>query len=218
MLSNISCPRVARKPGANGKGGVDEAFGWMAREFVRAKVVGKEICYAVESEVSPDRVFGSIFLRQPGGVQNLAYLLVSEGLAKVKKGGQALVGENPSLQALLALEEKAKTENKGIWSDSPSGAPRNVSWSLSDPAAFFSAHKKVPLRGIVEFIHDGNTLQIQLLPVEGDPSLTYNNITMLLSGLKAPGSKMVDGVRVWEEFAQDSKFYVESRLLQQDVS
>ncbi|VDD75671.1 unnamed protein product [Mesocestoides corti] len=91
MLSNISCPRVARKPGANGKGGVDEAFGWMAREFVRAKVVGKEICYAVESEVSPDRVFGSIFLRQPGGVQNLAYLLVSEGLAKVKKGGQALV-------------------------------------------------------------------------------------------------------------------------------
>lgn len=220
ILSNIICPKIAKRPIANAtEGTCDEPFGWIAREFVRSKVVGKEVCYTIENEQSSDRAYGSVFLGTNAGAENLTHVLVSEGLASVRKNmSQAMIDKNPALQALIELEEKAKTENKGIWSGSPIGRPRNVSWVIEDPATFFQAHARKPLRAIVEFVRDGSAMQVQLMPIDGDPSDKYYNFMVILSGIKTPGSKMVDNQRVHDPFSLEAQFFVESRLLQREVT
>ena len=198
---------------------LDEPFGWIAREFVRSKVVGREICYIVENEVSPDRVYGCVFLGKGPDAENLAHLLVSEGLAKVRRNmSQAMIDKNPPMQTLIALEEKAKANNKGIWSNSDIGAPRNICWNIPDMAGFLRIHGRKPLRGIVEFVRDGNMLQILLFPDAKDAASTYYAIMILISGIKTPSSSIVDGSRVYEPFSLDAQFYVESRLLQREVT
>ncbi len=198
---------------------MDEPFAWMAREFVRSRVIGKELCYTVDNEVSSERAYGCVFLGRTAGSENLTHLLVAEGLAQVRKNmSQAMIDKSPAMQALIELEEKAKAEHRGMWSSSPVGAPRTVSWAIEDPTAFFEAHCKKPLRGIVEFVRDGNAMQIQLLPIDGDETPTFYNIMVLLSGIKTPGSKKVENDRVHEPFSLDAQFFVESRLLQRDVT
>ncbi|KAL5966050.1 Staphylococcal nuclease domain-containing protein 1 [Taenia solium] len=219
ILSNIICPKVAKRPYLSGEPTSDEPFGWIAREFVRLKVVGKEVYYTVENQIASDRVHGSVFLGKNPGSQNLTHLLVDEGLAQVRRNmSQALIEKNPTMQALIALEDKAKADRRGIWSGSMVGAPRNICWNIPDPTAFFNTHVRKHLRGVVEFVRDGNMLHIQLCPIDGDVTPTYYNIMLLLSGIKTPGSKMVEGSRVYEPFSLDAQFFVESRLLQRDVT
>nr|CDS17949.1 SNase domain containing protein [Echinococcus granulosus] len=219
ILSNISCPKVAKRLNPSGEPTSDEPFGWIAREFVRSKVVGKEVCYTVENQIGSDRVYGSVFLGRDSGAQNLTHLLVSEGLAQVRRNvSQAMIEKSPTLQALIGLEEKARADRKGFWSGSEVGAPRNICWNILDPTNFFNLHVGKPLHGVVEFVREGNTMQIQLFPVDEDVTPTYYNITVLLSGIKTPGSKVVEGSRVYDPFALDAQFFVESRLLQRDVT
>lgn len=219
ILSNIICPKVAKRPYPSGEPTPDEPFGWIAREFVRLKVVGKEVCYTVENQIGPDRVHGSVFLGKNPDSQNLTHLLVDEGLAQVRRNmSQGLIEKNPTMQLLIGLEDKAKADRKGIWSGSVVGVPRNICWNIPDPSTFFNVHVRKHLRGVVEFVRDGNMLHIQLCPIDGDATPTYYNIMVLLSGIKTPGSKMVDGSRVYEPFSLDAQFFVESRLLQRDVT
>ncbi|CAH8487096.1 unnamed protein product [Dicrocoelium dendriticum] len=57
---------------------------------------------------------------------------------------------------------------------------------------------------------------LTLLPVDPVSNL-YHNLTLSLSGIKAPTIRFEDGKQVCEPFALDAQFFVESRLLQRDV-
>ncbi|VDM17871.1 unnamed protein product [Hydatigera taeniaeformis] len=219
ILSNIICPKVAKRPSPSGEPTPDEPFGWMAREFVRSKVVGKEVCYTVENQIGSDRVYGSVFLGKNPGSQNLTHLLLDAGLAQVRRSmSQVSIEKNPTIQALIVLEDKAKADRRGIWSSSRAGAPRNISWNIPDVVGFFNTHSRKSLHGVVEFVRDGNLMHIQLFPIDGDTTPTYYNIVVILSGIKTPGSKVVEGSRVYEPYSLDAQFFVESRLLQRDVT
>lgn len=67
------------------------------------------------SSGSSDRELGKVFF--PSKEDDIAEELVANGLAKVKKektsGKQA---QEPDIKKLIELEEKAKSEGKGIWS------------------------------------------------------------------------------------------------------
>lgn len=97
----------------------DEPFGWEAREFLRKKLIGQEVAFIAKpfpnSSGSSDRELGKIFF--PTKEDDIAEELVANGLAKVKKekvtGKQA---QEPDLKKLIELEDKARTEGKGIWS------------------------------------------------------------------------------------------------------
>nr|CDS26698.1 SNase domain containing protein [Hymenolepis microstoma] len=217
VLSNISCPKIARRTNT-GEYTSDEPFAWQAREFVRSKVIGREVYYTVDNGELSDRVFGCVFIKNDGNLVNLAHLIVEEGLARVRRNMSPAMLERGKMKDLIALEENAQLNKKGIWSDSLDGAPRKICWNVSDSAEFFSKFGKKHLRGIVEYVRDGSSMQVMLLPINGDPEGAYYSIMLLLSGIKTPGSKMSEGERINEPFATEAQFFVESRLLQREVT
>ncbi|KAM7532824.1 hypothetical protein Aperf_G00000129155 [Anoplocephala perfoliata] len=217
VLSNISCPKVARRLN-NGEYTPDEPFAWAAREFVRRKVIGKEVFYTVDNGEVSDRIFGCVFIKQNDEFVSLSHLLVSEGLARVRRNVNPAMLEKGKMKTLITLEEAARAGAKGVWSESQEGSPRKICWTIPDPAAFFHKYGKRPLRGIIEYVRDGNSMQVMLLPIPGDPEGAYYNIMLFISGIKAPGSKVYENERVQEAFSLDAQFYVESRLLQREVT
>lgn len=54
-LAGVSAPRLARRPRAGEEADQDEPFAWEAREFLRGKLVGKEVSFVIEYTV-PVRV------------------------------------------------------------------------------------------------------------------------------------------------------------------
>lgn len=50
-LAGISAPRLARRPTAGQEAEADEPFAWEAREFLRSKLVGKEVSFVIEYSV-----------------------------------------------------------------------------------------------------------------------------------------------------------------------
>lgn len=67
--------------------------------------------------------------------------------------------------------------------------------------------KQKPVDAIIEYVRDGSTLRALLLP-------SMNNVTVQLSGIKCPTLKQ-EGES--EPFAEEAKFFVETRILQRDV-
>lgn len=62
-LSNISCGRVSRRPtDANPSLSTEDPFAWASREFLRSKLVGKEVCYTVETELQSGRKYGNVYI------------------------------------------------------------------------------------------------------------------------------------------------------------
>ena len=140
---------------------------------------------------------------------------------------------------MVALEDHAKSQGVGKWSKDPEADHiRSVKYTLDNPKNFVDSLRQKPvdgklsftqtrenflnknklnncifilLKAVVEYVRDGSTLRLLLLP-------TYHNVTVQLSGIRCPGFKRGEGEgEVPEPFAEEAKQYVESRLLQQDV-
>ena len=59
-----------------------QPFAWPAREFVRTKIVGKQVTFEIEDHVaSIGKTFGNIFVNG----ENLAAMIVAAGWAKVRR-------------------------------------------------------------------------------------------------------------------------------------
>lgn len=94
----------------------DEPFAFEAREFLRKKLIGKEVKFmskafpsANPSGNSTDRERGKIFYPDEN---DIAEEIVANGWADVKKpGGKA--AQDPDIKRLTELEEKARKEEKG---------------------------------------------------------------------------------------------------------
>ncbi|CAL9178588.1 unnamed protein product [Musa hybrid cultivar] len=178
-LSSLIAPRLARR------GGVDEPFAWESREFLRKHCIGKDVTFKVDYTVpSIGREFGTVFL----GDKNVAYLVVSEGWAKVREQGQQKGEASPYLTELLHLEEQAKQQGLGRWSKVPGAtesAVRNLPPSaIGDPSNFdamglLAANKGRPMQGIVEQVRDGSTLRVYLLP-------EFHFVQVFVAGVQAP--------------------------------
>ncbi|THD19388.1 Staphylococcal nuclease domain-containing protein 1 [Fasciola hepatica] len=218
VLSNISCGRVARRPTPNNpNSGPEDPFAWQAREFVRSKLIGREVCYTIETELPSGRKYGSVFIGKSTNGENIALLLLEEGLAELRKLNAVAAEKNPVYQQLMVAEELAKSSQKGRWSTDALDAVREVIWSLDEPRTFVDKYKGKRLHGVVEYVRDGSTMQITLLPDTLDEGTVFYNIMLSLSGIKAPAVRFEDGKQVAEPFGLDAQFFVESRLLQRDV-
>ncbi|KAL3716227.1 hypothetical protein ACJRO7_007913 [Eucalyptus globulus] len=178
-LASLIAPRLARK------GGVDEPFAWDSREYLRKLCIGKEVTFKVDYTVpSIGREFGSVFL----GDKNVATLVVAEGWAKVREQGQQKGEASPFLAELLRLEEQAKQEGLGRWSQVPGAAEDSIRHlppsSLGnagnlDAMGLLAANKGRPMQGIVEQIRDGSTLRVYLLP-------EFQFVQVFVAGIQAP--------------------------------
>ncbi|UXI18301.1 transmembrane protein 242-like [Sarcoptes scabiei] len=181
----------------------DEAFAWEAREFLRKKLVGKEISFRIDYKIpigNNQRECATVFL----GQENINETLVSEGICEVVKRSQNK--DDPDMIRLIELEQAAKSSaSKGKWAGRPS-IKRILLQELENSQSYLNKH----LNGIVEHVRDGSTMRIGLfLPTNDSNQIIYPTVTVMLSGVRSPLSN--------EPFGEEAKFFTESRLLQRDV-
>ncbi|TPX77305.1 hypothetical protein CcCBS67573_g01422 [Chytriomyces confervae] len=217
-FANIVAPRL----GTAADPSKEEAGAFESREFLRKLLTGKEVAFKVEyTTTTNNRDFGSLTLAPPGveGETNVARLLVKNGWVKVKAAdGKRAPSDEQT--ALFELEAAAQVGSLGVWS--PKITAREVSFSVTDGRAILDAHKGKPLDGIVDQVRDANTIRVVItIPSPTDASKKLHQyINVNLTGIKAPVYR-VNAPNIEdliEPFSQEAKYFVESRLLQRDVS
>jgi staphylococcal nuclease domain-containing protein 1 len=217
-LNYITAPKLARPPtdaGAGGGSSVDEPYAFEIREFLRKKLVGREICYTIDFQIpQSNRLMCTVYLgKDKDSGENIIESLLSEGLVELRQQTGARAND-PKYQRLIIIDEQAKSNKRGRYSDQLSEVHvRNMKWTIDNPKQFVDEHKsQAPLDAIVEFVRDGNTVRCLLLP-------SYHWVTIQLSGIKCPMLKREVGStnETNEPFADEAKQYVDTRLLQRQV-
>ncbi|KAH8874884.1 Staphylococcal nuclease domain-containing protein 1 [Schistosoma japonicum] len=219
VLSNISCGRVARRPtSGNPTGTPEDSFAWEAREFCRTLLIGKEVCYSVETELPSGRKYGCVYIGKSTNGENVALSLIEQGLAEVRKLNPTIADKNKMYQLLVTAQEQAKSLGKGRWSPN-SAITREIVWSVEDARNFFEKYKNQPLKAVVESVRDGCSLQVFILPesLREKPN-TFVYLTITMTGIKSPSTRYENGKMVAEPWGLDAQFFTESRLLQRDVT
>ncbi|XP_006910609.1 staphylococcal nuclease domain-containing protein 1 [Pteropus alecto] len=211
-LSNIRAGNLARRAAAtqpDAKDTSDEPWAFPAREFLRKKLIGKEVCFTIENKTPQGREYGMIYLGKDTSGENIAESLVAEGLATRREGMRAI---NPEQNRLSECEEQAKAAKKGMWSEgNGSQTIRDLKYTIENPRHFVDSHHQKPVNAIIEHVRDGSVVRALLLP-------DYYLVTVMLSGIKCPTFRReADGSETPEPFAAEARFFTESRLLQRDV-
>ncbi|XP_062586352.1 staphylococcal nuclease domain-containing protein 1-like [Saccostrea cucullata] len=212
-FSNITAPRMARRPNPaqDSVETKDEPFAWEAREYLRKKLIGKEVAFVIEYTVpGTGREYGCVYLGKDTSGENITEALVTEGLVEVRRGG--LRPDDPGQQQLIQLEDAAKAAGKGKWNTAEAAKHvRNVKWNVENPRNFVDSHHNKPIDAVIEHVRDGCTVRAFLLP-------SFDYVTIMLSGIKCPMFKQDEsGKQVPEQFAAEAKYFTEVRLLQRDV-
>ncbi|CAG2173795.1 unnamed protein product [Oppiella nova] len=146
-LAHLIAPKVGRKL-ADGSTTSDESHGWESREFLRTKLMGKEIQFRTEYTIAmgnTTRELGFLFL----GDENINDTVVSEGMAEVVRRQQD--EDNAEVLRLIGLEESAKAAQKGKWDNV--WTKRKVLYDVEEPQEL--VNETFP--GIVEHVRDGST-------------------------------------------------------------
>ncbi|KAJ8373795.1 hypothetical protein SKAU_G00043750 [Synaphobranchus kaupii] len=216
-LSNIRAGALARRAAQSqpdSKDTPDEPWAFQAREFLRKKLIGKEVCFNVEIKTAQGREYGMVYLGKDTSGENIAESLVTEGLATVRREG--IRGNNPDQARLCDLEDQAKASKKGMWSEGGRVSQPSAISKISNTASRTRATSWTPCtrnrstRSSSTFATGVSSAPL-LLP-------DYYLVTVMLSGVKCPSFKREpEGGESPEPFAAEAKFFTESRLLQRDV-
>ncbi|KAG1653353.1 Nuclease domain-containing protein 1 [Nymphon striatum] len=217
-LSNISAPKLARRPNANVEESKDEPYAWEAREFLRKKLIGKEVCFTVEYKVpGSGREYGCIYLGKDISGENITEALIAEGLVEVRRGGIKTDRVcSYSTQKLCDLEDAAKSDGvgkHGVRSEQESHV-RDIKWTIDNPRNFVDSLHNKPVKAVIEHVRDGCTVRAFTSIAD-----TFYHVTIMMSGIRCPMFKLSeDGTsQTPEPFAEEAKYFTESRLLQRDV-
>ncbi|KAI5925869.1 tudor domain-containing protein [Camillea tinctor] len=154
-----------------------------AKEYLRKKLIGKHVKVSVDGSKPASEGFEArdvATITEKGKNINLA--LVQDGWCSVIRHRKDDTDRAPNYDELLAAQEEAKEQKKGIWSGKASKARTYVDVSESVQKAkiqvsTLSRQKKVP--AIVDFCKAGSRFTI-LIPREGV------KLTMVLAGVRAP--------------------------------
>jgi len=135
--------------------------------------------------------------------------MISEGFLRVRESNRPTEEQIEN----KTLSEEARTQQRGVHNEvNKSLHVRNVTWTVDNPRHFVDAHHQKPIPAVVEQVVNGSTFRAFLFP--SDISPTYQYVTLLLSGVRAPSARPGEDKETYED---EAKFFVESRLLQRDV-
>jgi len=209
-LAGVMAPKLARGPSS-----VDEAFAWESREFLRKLVLGKAVQF--RSEVTKNsRQYGTVWVQNgSGGAENVS-------VAVARAGWCAASGEGEEIAAAAA---EAREAGRGIHTSDAAAkqqAVRSVKWSVD---AGFARERLVGSRkrALVEYVKDGSNYRCMLLPemIMVSISLAGVRCGRVNRPAAAPESEApaaeAAGEKKAEPFAEEAKFFVESRLLHREV-
>ncbi|KAI8632899.1 putative transcription factor [Xylariaceae sp. FL1651] len=183
-----------------------------AKEYLRKKLIGKHVKVSVDGSKPASEEFEArdvATVTEKGKNINLA--LVQDGWCSVIRHRKDDTDRAPNYDELLAAQEEAKEQKKGMWSGKPSKAKTYVDVSESVQKAkmqvsTLSRQKKVP--GIVDFCKAGSRFTI-LIPREGV------KLTMVLAGVRAPRAPR-SAQEKGEPFGQEALDLANRRCNQRD--
>lgn len=203
-LSSVRGPRAGEPS--------ESPFRDEAKEFLRQKLIGKHVKISVDGTKPAADGFEA---REVATVtekgKNVGLMLVEAGWASVIRHRKDDTDRAPNYDELLAAQEKAKEDGKGMWSGKPHKANKYV--DLSENAqkakimlATLQRQKKVP--AIVDFCKAGSRFTI-LIPRESI------KLTMVLGGIRAPRAPRADGTD-GEPFGKEALELANRRCNQRD--
>lgn len=191
--------------------------------------MGREVRYRVEYTVpvagGPGREFAHVYLPPKGpGLPDtdVAREIISAGWAKVHDSGsrrnansQPEEEEEGGWKAKLReLQEEAKAAARGVWG--PDELFKVDHTMPDDTQSFLAEYKGKPLESVVEQVRDGSMLRVRLFLSPRHHQL----VNLSLAGVKSPRVAGAGGPGSndrSEEFGEEAKFFVESRLLQRNI-
>jgi staphylococcal nuclease domain-containing protein 1 len=157
------------------------------------------------------------FITLPDG-QPLLELVIAEGVVKLRDdaGKRDEHAEHEHLiEKLRIYEEQARDAGKGVWSYSDDGRIE-LKYDLEAPSKFLDEYKGMAVPAVVERVISGDRFAVRMILA---PKL-HQQIVLLLAGVRTPLSTRIDAnqmVHPGEEYGDEAKEYVESRLLQRTI-
>lgn len=221
-IAGIAAPRMGSRERD------DEPFAFPSREFLRKLLVGREVRYRVEYAVPiPNggaREYAHVFLppEQPGGPDiNVSHRILTAGWARVhdsmsRRNVNALPEEEEEggwKAVQRTVQEEAQKNAAGVWG--PDDLLK-VEHNMGDTSAFLNEWKGKEIESVVEQVRDGSMLRVRLF-LSGRHHQVVN---LSLAGIKAPrisGAGGPNSHEPSEPFAEEARFFVESRLLHRNV-
>jgi len=184
-----------------------------AKEFLRKKLIGKHVKISIDGTkpASDDFEARDVATVTSQG-KNINLQLVQEGWASVIRHRRDDTDRAPNYDELLAAQETAKEEKKGMWADKPPKGRSYMDASESLQKAkiqlsTLSRQKKVP--AIVDFCKSGSRFTV-LIPRENV------KLTLVLGGIRAPRAPGRGGEK-GEPFGQEALDLANRRCNQRDV-
>lgn len=179
-------------------------------------MIGESVFFTSKRPQNSTREYGVIYIGdEPDNRTNITELMVSEGLVSVRRDNIRSGNVNSELQRLIDLEDAAKAEGKGKWGGSSADHVRAIKWSQENPRTLVDFYQGKPVKAIIEHVRDGSTIRAFLLP-------DFQYITLMISGIRCNGFKLdAEGKpdpNETVEYAEEARYFVESRLLQRDVA
>ncbi|KAJ9155405.1 hypothetical protein NKR23_g1969 [Pleurostoma richardsiae] len=192
----------------------DEPFAFQSREFLRNLTVGKPIqCKILYTVPSSQREYGTAQLQDgtelPDELVKAGWLKVREDAGRKEENEEVL----QRLSKLRELEDKAKSEGKGLWAGT--GGLIEVQNDIGPD--FLNEWKGKTVDGIVERVLSGDRLLVRLLLSDKK----HVQAMTLLAGIRTPATERViqstGQTQPAEEFGNEARSFVEQRLLQRQI-
>ncbi|EGO00009.1 hypothetical protein SERLA73DRAFT_167866 [Serpula lacrymans var. lacrymans S7.3] len=202
-IADVTAPRV----GSSTRD--DEPWAFESRDFLRAFAVGKEISFTSTHSLPPNEdVPRDIGTAEIGG-QDVALELLKNGWAKVKDLKRDPTEEDNKKRD---AETEANNSGKGLWN--PHGPKaHDIHYMMpTESQAFVSEWKGKSIDALVEQVRDGSTLRVRLFMPDGE----HQFINIALAGVRCARISAKEG-ETSEPWAEEAKFFTESRLLQRPV-
>ena len=188
-------------------------FGAEAKEFLRKRLIGKHVKVTTDgrrpaTEGYDEREMTTVTQNN----SNVALILVENGYASVIRHRMDDPDRSLIYDELLAAEEAAQKEGRGMWNPKPPKQQTYVDYSESLEKAkrqltLLSKQKRVP--AVVDFVKSGSRFTV-LVPRENA------KLTLVLGGIRAPKSAR-NASDTGEPFGQEAHDFAVKRCMQRDV-
>ena len=188
-------------------------FSAEAKEYLRKRVIGKHVKVVIDGKRPANEGYEE---REVATVtnngKNVGLMMVEAGYASVIRHRMDDSDRSPIYDELLAAEESAQSEGKGMWSPKPPKQSNYVDYSESLEKAkrqmtLLSRQKRVP--AVVDFVKSGSRFTV-LVPREN------SKLTFVLGGIRAPRSAR-GPTDTAEPFGNEAHEFANKRCLQRDV-
>lgn len=189
-------------------------FSAEAKEFLRKRLIGKHVKVTIDgkrpaTEGYDEREMATV----SNNNKNVALMLVENGYASVIRHRMDDPDRSPLYDELLAAEEAAKSEEKGMWSQKPAKQQAYVDYSESLEKAkrqltLLSKQRKTA--AVVDFVKSGSRFTV-LVPRDNA------KLTFVLGGIRAPRSARGPNDNSGEPFGQEAHDFAVKRCMQRDV-